>query len=366
MSKSYELQWSAHPNIHNDYSSRECKFHFTEPDKGVNSETGLLLIIPGFGADASSKVYKKMRDVFADEHNLVVVQCEYFGSEFMQSMKEGSFQIPDAFLEKHMLKEKVYELNRQGFELSKLIEMMKDSHLTAVPGVYKPNETINNFCDMGLMQAMDNLTSLYYVINILKENNLQFNENRIIVYGHSQGAYLAMLCNALVPTTFDLVIDNSSWTYPRYLKSNRVLTIQADQVSVQIIFDYLASKIKLDHEILKLPEIYKQFENSAKIITYQGVSDSLVSVEEKRLFCNQISNCDFNLVSREQVDGAMFKSTNHGLDADFLKLFNYSLKQADFKSQTKLLYTSHKKETDRAEYEVFFESGIPLLRIEFK
>ncbi|VDH00935.1 Uncharacterised protein [Lysinibacillus sphaericus] len=76
----------AHPNIYNGSNTgRELRIDFSLPECGVTNETGLLLLVPGFGGNIESKVYRKMRVIFADHYNLVVVQCSYFGDEFMQT-----------------------------------------------------------------------------------------------------------------------------------------------------------------------------------------------------------------------------------------------------------------------------------------
>lgn len=63
-----------HPSLFGD-KERKLIFYYSEPDKGVNEETGILLIIAGFGGNANSNVYKKMRNTFADKYNLLTIQC---------------------------------------------------------------------------------------------------------------------------------------------------------------------------------------------------------------------------------------------------------------------------------------------------
>ena len=94
---------------------RNINVYMYEPDTGINKDTGILLFISGFGGNANSNVYKKMRREFANKYNLITVQCDYFGWEFMQS------------------------------------EVLEES--------------IDNFCDMSLLQAMDNIYATIYAIN---------------------------------------------------------------------------------------------------------------------------------------------------------------------------------------------------------
>ena len=45
----------------------------------------------------------------------------------------------------------------------------------------------------------------------------------------------------------------------------------------------------------------------------------------KRKLINQVSNAEFLLIGEKEVDGHIFKSNRHGLDADFLKMFELGL-----------------------------------------
>ncbi|WP_223869599.1 DUF2920 family protein [Paenibacillus sabuli] len=83
------------------------------------------------------------------------------------------------------------------------------------------NETVSNFNDMGIMQALDNITAVIIVSEFIKDNNLKFNAKKIIADGQSHGAYLAFLCNRFAPNLFSLIIDNSAWIVPAYLTLNR-------------------------------------------------------------------------------------------------------------------------------------------------
>lgn len=269
MAKSYEFDTSGHPNIYNNYSERNLKIYFSEPDNGVNDETGLLLFIPGFGGHANSNVYKKMRAVFADKYNLVTIQCDYFGWEFMQADQL--------------------------------------------------NETIGNFNDMGLLQALDNITAVILVAEVLKDNNFEFNSDRIWIYGHSHGAYLAYLCNVLAPKLFSMIIDNSAWLFPAYLKADRYLTLNGKTT----VFNYYAKKVLKDTAVLSLLNLYHDFENNCEIYSFHGETDTLVTLNEKAVFCRKVNNCMLKPITQSDIDQKIFNSTGHGLGADFLGLFDH-------------------------------------------
>ena len=115
------------------------------------------------------------------------------------------------------------------------------------------SESLDNYNDMGLIQAIDNISAVISVMEVVKDNGYSFNENKIILYGHSHGAYLSYLCNAFAPNMFSLLIDNSSWLFPVYLKSNRYLNNMYENSLLSVEFDYLAKTLEYDEEILYLP-----------------------------------------------------------------------------------------------------------------
>lgn len=90
MPQSYTIQIPAHNSIYiekfnnNNYINRKLRVDYTVPDE-INDETGVLLLIAGYGGNIDSNVYKKMRNLFSENYNLIVLQCSYFGSEFMQT-----------------------------------------------------------------------------------------------------------------------------------------------------------------------------------------------------------------------------------------------------------------------------------------
>ena len=98
MAKDYSFTIEGQPSIYKP-QSRRLQIYFSEPENGVNQETGILLFIAGFGGNANSNVYKKMRSKFADKYNLLTVQCDYFGWEFMQDATNIIFNVSKSELE---------------------------------------------------------------------------------------------------------------------------------------------------------------------------------------------------------------------------------------------------------------------------
>jgi len=334
LATSYEIETFSQSSFY-DYKenhkmdNRKLKVYFSIPQNGINSDTGIMLLISGFGGKAVSSVYKKMRYEFSDEYNLVTIQCNYFGYEFMQ-MPEKTYvpDINEKEIKNILSYDEVTKAYKNGaFNFNSFLDVAKNHKININVKADLSGESISNFNDMGLLQAIDNITCVLSVMNILYDNDLDFNSKKVIIYGHSHGAYLAYLCNALAPTLFSLIIDNSAWLKPVYLSDDicRTVTQKIGKLTLTTFFDYLAKRIIKDTEILSLSYLYSKFENKCNIISYHGANDNLISCREKSYFCNGIDNCIYNEISEEKIDNIVFKSTNHGLSADFLKLFDFTM-----------------------------------------
>ncbi|MGY4688935.1 DUF2920 family protein [Salibacterium sp. K-3] len=312
MAEEYKIKINGHPNIYNKWSSRELNVYFDEPNEGVNENTGILLLIAGFGANANANVYKKMRSELADNYNFVTVQCDYFGWEFMQS---------------------------------DILE-----------------ESIANFNDMGLLQAIDNITSVIAVAEILKDNGLSYNAGNIIGYGHSHGAYLAYLCNAFAPFLFSTIVDNSSWLFPLYLKSNRLLNMNGNHK----IFDYRAKSIIDDFDILHLPLLYEELNNTSSIYSFHGVNDNLISLSQKKEFIEKVPHSSIFEIDEAKIDNYVFYSTGHGLKADFIELFNFTFSRINKTSNNikDINFNNQIIHTNKYKYDFDYSKKVPILKVD--
>ncbi|WP_232718643.1 DUF2920 family protein [Bacillus sp. FJAT-45037] len=320
MSEQHSFNIKAHHNIYTGTTGRELRIDFSLPQDGVNTQTGLLIFVPGFGGSIDSKVYKKMRGIFADQYNMITIQCEYFGSEFMQMADNYSIR-DEKILYNTFTDEELKHIKKDSSVLLNLLKNKKK----ILPVKAKIDETAELFNDMSYMQAIDIITAIEAVKIILIDNKLGFNPKRTIGYGHSQGAYLLHLCNVLVPNLFSYIIDNSAWLEPVYITRNRHLYHQIGYGTLDIEFEYLAKKIIKNKKDLNLNVLYDKYSGNTQILSFQGNNDNLVNHNNKQTLIEGLSNSLFILVTEKDIDDIKYKSNTHGLNADFLELFTYAL-----------------------------------------
>lgn len=376
MAQHYQIEDVAHPSIYleeQQTSERKLSIQFTTPEIGVNEDTGILLLIAGFGGHSNSNVYKKMRDQFSDKYNLVVIQCDYFGYEFMQSLK--TVNIPGAYsdsfkdyLARFFTVEEINEVYQDQFDVNRLIEIGKKYNMLLELEADLSNESLTSFNDMGLMQALDCIHAVIRTMAVLYDNGFIFNAKRVQIYGNSHGAYLAYLCNALAPTLFTDIIDNSAWIFPMYLHegANRLETYVHDQMLIHTKYRYLAPKVIKDKYFMSLDSIYGEFTNKCNIIAFHGVDDELCSLKVKRKFMVSVPNSKINIVNGSLVDGICFKSTTHGLGADYLEFYSKVVQMnllSNLKSEHFYLESNVCYQSKTHSYSVNYENMLPELTI---
>lgn len=307
-----EIVIDGHPNIYNN-SSRKLRIAYGIPET-TNNETGIILLVPGFGGNIDSNVYKKMRREFPEKYNSVVVQCSYFGDEFMQTPKNFNMDISQVIKEKR----------KDSFTQKEILEVFEEEKYI-IHATEFTNESIESFNDMGYMQAIDLLTTIACMEFILKGNNIVYNPLEIIGYGHSHGAYLLYLANFLNGNIFSLIVDNSGWIIPSYLQKdwNRRVITKIGKSQIITSYDYWIVDKIINMKIYDLKELYKNKKPNVLVYSFLGEDDELVSLEEKKEFINMFPNGNLEIISNKNIDNIIFNNTKHSLGADLLKLFEY-------------------------------------------
>lgn len=363
MAENFNFDCKGHNSIYienyceNNYNNRKFNVCFSAPNHGVNSETGILLFIPGFYANTNSNIYKKMRQNFADKYNLVTIQCDYFGSEFMQdSVPLKLTQVSIDLLNK-------YDLFINGgtiIDSDKLQTVKENINLTATANL---NESLENFNDLCYMQALDNITAVLNVFDILYNNNYSFNTNKVIIMEQSQGAYLGYLCNIMCRGLFTHILDNSAWPYPYYLKSSRTIGSKlSDKVSISADISYFSKNMNFKTEYLELNNLYKNIENLCSIVSYHGTNDELVNLDDKIDAISKINNVTLNIISDINLKEGIFTNTAHGLGADFNKLFDsFYKKYVNNIKPNSMLNFKNNVILNGSNLEIDYSTGLPIV-----
>lgn len=264
----------------------------------MNLDTGILVVLTGYGGRASSNVHRHMREDFSDKWNMIVLHVDYFGLEHMQSEADPTV-----------------------------------GEFVAHPRVIKANilwdvalsENENDLNDMGIMQGLD---VVYAVKYIYEKYDSKINTNRIMVFGTSHGGYIAHLANILCPNLFSHLIDVSSYIKPYYMTKDRELIISfGEGLSVVQLYRY-AVRIKgpfYDENIYDLSFLYRNIKNRCKILALHGVKDWMVNCQAKKMLIDHIDHAEIMVFEEKDIDGEVIKDVSHGLGLDFIKFIDMYL-----------------------------------------
>lgn len=357
MAKEYVIPIQGQPTRYSN-QAREMTMYFAEPEQGARENSGILLLIAGYGGHGMSNVYQKMRRVFADQYDLVTLQCDYLGYRAMQN--DHHLGITEKMLRKVLSPREFHNLRR---DYAAHQHLLKGKVLS---GYVTLEETADDFNEMGLWQAMDNLMAVKILFGIIQENGLEINRKRVYIYGQSHGAYLAYLCNYLAPGLFTGIIDNSAYLFPYYLEHDREVTKVGDTITLQKWYHYLAADQNRDRDSYDLRALYADFENHARIVAFHGEEDEMIPLNEKKKFLDSVQHVSLHVVTRDQVDGVVFQSAGHSLGADLLKVFDRGIKELEhtdwqMPESKAAVFVARVFQTEQYRYEISWQSGIPLL-----
>lgn len=361
MAKEYSLEILGQPTVYGS-EPRNIQMYFAEPEEEANKDTGILLLIAGYGGSAKSNVYQKMRKQFADTYNLVTVQCDYLGSSFMQDNQH--MPVTEEVLRSALSDEEI-NLLLKDYQGNQNLLMGK-----TLTGYVPIGESGKDYNEMGLLQAMDNLMAVKVLSDILKENGITGRRDRIYIYGQSHGAYLAYLCNFLAPGLFSAVIDNSAYLVPHYLFRDREVVKEGEIFNLRKIYHYMIRDMEYDRDSYDLEKLYDGFFNQAEIIVYHGADDEMIPLADKKRFLEKIKGVSLHEITKEQVDGKAFYSSSHGLGADFLEVFHMAMRELAGKEAGKNkedvieeqeIWENKSFHTGNFIYEVKWDTNIPIL-----
>lgn len=338
----------AHHTLWNGYNKRELRIEITIPTKGMNNETGLFILVPGFGGHIDSAAYKNMRSQFADLYNVVTLQCDYFGSRFMQKVTDFKFNNEASFLATFFDEEETLQIQHDS---SKLLPLLEDKNVE-FPIYAKLDESIDEFADMSYMQAIDLVTAIEAVKTILTENNFQYNDKRIIGFGQSHGAYLLHLSNRLVPHLFSHIIDAGAGVAPIYFDYIRTLYVPYHKATLCADFHYIARDIIQDKEALSLQQLYKNFDNGAYIYSSVDATDNLVNAEEKKTSLSKLQHVQFEMIDSTSIS------------QEPVKLVKYVLKTQLQHTNTNEQQLYYEVTSAKTKILVDYSNGLPLFQLE--
>lgn len=337
------------------------------PDNG--KAKGLVLVIPGFGADCSDEYQFKLRQHIVEKYNWAAASV-YYHAIAIRPQSGGAIVIEQEdiqVLRQALLKRKLQVLPELEPNLLALAKVLVASgEKEAIPcSIISPNGDYQNF---GVMQAIDHLLVLGEILDFIADPELP-----VVAFGSSHGGYLANLMAKFAPNTFAAVLDNSSYVTPplNYIIGRQVgmpeYTHQLPQYpgilfrcfsrnrwalqrNLPNFFSRDRMGIRSFSETLQLDAMAKYGNCKAQYRFIHSSRDgNIAPFEEKKRYSDLLRKMGFDVVlkvvSEKDVDGTLVKNLDHGMGLSLKKMFEYFFPTItptrsvnDFQLQSKIVY----------------------------
>lgn len=332
-----------HPDIELGFKRTELEYFLTIPDAGVNTDTGLIFFISGFGDKADSEYQRmKLRPYLADNHNCITVGINYFG--IGNRTETGATCITDnqflSWFRRLYCPELGAESQNSLTDPNELFRVIKKRGLTELDSRCRFTLVIANgeYQSFGFLPAIDHLQVLGEILKQFK-----INRRRIIAYGTSYGGYIALLLGKFAPDTFSAIIDNSGFvkTDLRYIVGNELPEL-GEEYSRE--FNGLMMRFVTNSPWTVLDKRSPCFfsescgsirsliherhiaESETKYHIFHSVKDELSPIYLKERFVDILRaknvRAYFKKVTSEDIDGRVFKDTKHGMNASMRGIFD--------------------------------------------
>ncbi|NVK17390.1 MAG: DUF2920 family protein [Methylocystaceae bacterium] len=198
-------------------------------------------------------------------------------------------------------------------------------------------ETDPDYQSFGLLSALD-------YVSVFADLHKSFNikHKQVTLYGSSFGGYIAMLMAKLMPNSISYIIENSGFHETNkaelnFLQANAGHTLKRDGVEYHIapppVWDTLDPQhphfFDENNAAIRDLKIAEHFiDSDIPLFSFHGEDDTLVSIKGKK-HSWEILKDKFDLhavhIKEEDIDGRLFKTTAHGLEASLKGLLDYAV-----------------------------------------
>jgi pimeloyl-ACP methyl ester carboxylesterase len=325
-----------HPDIELGVKRSSLTYAAAAPSTGIDSETGLVLFLGGYGMSAQSDYATSLLLYLSNRYNCVAAAPDYFGARLTASdLSKEIVPHPDFFkkLAEH------YGLSITAPKGTSMAQILSGAAtLLAQSGVQSlPDDCIlfNNsdeYNSMGFLPALDGLQ----VVHELVTTRL-LNKKRIFLLGTSYGGYIAGVMAKLAPKSFRMIVDNSGFSSAEDDKPGvagwQSLYVNGVSMLCQSVrnwsFDprapnFFSDERRAIRDLLRPQHVY---DNTARIYAYHAAADKIAPTERKarlrEVYKDRLAY-ELTIIDERQLDGKIFKTPAHGMNASMRGIFDLS------------------------------------------
>jgi len=294
----------------------------------------LLFFIHPQGMRPDSDYVRDKLAPFLAAQGFVVVTVAHHGT-FHRSPADVSFL---ALADWYDRLERNFAIRADG-DLQTALTGLARAGVTALPAdmlLYR--DTGLDYESFGFLSALDYLA----VYADLVRRGVGFDRKRVMAYGSSHGGYIAMLLLKLAPGLLSVVIENSGWVEA----VDKVLNDAWGDTVRSVGFGGMRLGYRLrspwmrgdpshawhfapSHRAMRdLTQDHFRRQEGAVLLSFHSTRDELIPIARKRLCWDrlaQVMDVRMTEVGPEDLDGTVFKTSAHGMDASLRRLFDRAM-----------------------------------------
>jgi len=284
----------------------------------------------------------KLRPYLADHYNCITVGINYFG--IGNRIETGATCIADNNFASWF--RKIYSAvldpcgQNSAVDANGLFKIIKKTGISKLDARCRLTLVIakEEYQSFGFLPAIDHLQVLG---EILKQFNI--NRKRIIALGTPYGGYVALLLGKFAPNTFSVIIDSSGFVNAnlRYIVGNEILDLEGEGYwdfnglrvygvtnSPWTILDESSPCFFSDscRDVRSLIHEKHTLESDTKYYIFHSAEDGVAPIHLKERFVDILRAKNvrvyFKKVTSEDIDGRVFKNTEHGMNASMRGVFD--------------------------------------------
>lgn len=309
------------------------RYWITLPAGGVDQQTGLVVLIHGYGQSGDDEYARKFRAFISDRFNCGVVTLRYYGSSSYANVSLRP--APDFFLklkEHHGItvgrSENLSSNQIIGGTMSALMQRgIERLHVECI--LLTETDEYHSF---GVLPAIDTLTVVNDVLH-----RYPLDKKRLFAIGSSYGGFIVEMILKLAPNTFRMLIDNSGFTSAdedqtglygaglTRISGVGIATLATRRWSADPASPYYFSKSCRDIRNMLNPEHVGKSET--QLYCYHSARDTLIPAAHKRALTDIYRGkvpYEQTMVEETDIDGHLFKTLEHGMQASLRGLFEAS------------------------------------------
>ncbi len=327
-----------HPDIELGVPREKIEYSVRLPSQGLSPETGLILYIPGCGFRHNDAYAEKLLPHLADTYDCLALSVGYQGYGLYSGLTERR-PAPDFFamLEKHhgVSVTATTSMNVSAIAVAVCREMAKRGVTSLHPHCQTVSTGVDGYANFGVLPTLDHLQVLGVVLR-----DYPVNRKRLFALGTSYGGYLALLLGKFAPNTFRLIVDNSGFSGPGDTLET-LLGITIGVGTVQIVNRSLLafsadpqSPNFLTPARMEIRDIavagHYGFPSTTVLHSYHSEVDTVAPTKAKKRLAEVLKrhrDYDLRLVGEDDIDGRLFKTTAHGMNASLRGLFEVSYRR---------------------------------------